>query len=166
MLSAVRRVPAALRAPHARMMCAPAVKGVPYDQMSIGVPKETAKNERRVAQSPESVAKLVKEGFTVKVEKGAGTGADFSDAAYTAAGAQIVGTEEAFGASLVTKVIQPTEAEAKLVGDRMLLSFLFPAQNDALMKQLQAQKATCFAMDCIPRTLSRGQSFDALSSQA
>ena len=60
----------------------------------------------------------------------------------------------------------PTPEEAKLVGDRMLLSFIWPAQNPDLMKQLQDQKATVFAMDCIPRTLSRGQAFDALSSQA
>ena len=142
------------------------LKSTPYGEMTIGVPKETAALERRVAQSPESVAKLVKEGFSVKVEKGAGVESSFSDAAYTAAGAQIVSREDAFGASLVTKVVVPTAEEAKLVGDRMLLSFLWPAQNDELVKQLQAQKATVFAMDNIPRTLSRGQSFDALSSQA
>jgi len=122
--------------------------------------------EKRVGQTPESVAKLVKEGITVKVEAGAGAAADFSDAAYEKAGASVVSRDEAWGASLVTKVMPPTEEEAKLVGDRMLLSFIFPAQNDALVKQLQAQKATVFAMDCIPRTLSRGQAFDALSSQA
>ena len=142
------------------------VSGVPYSELSIGVPKETAALEKRVSQTPESVAKLVKEGFTVKVEKGAGAGASFSDAAYTAAGASIVDREAAFGASMVTKVVAPTPEEAKLVGDRMLLSFLFPAQNEALIQQLAGQKATVFAMDCIPRTLSRGQSFDALSSQA
>ena len=60
----------------------------------------------------------------------------------------------------------PTPEEAKLVGDRMLLSFLFPAQNPELLEQLKGQGATAFAMDCIPRTLSRGQAFDALSSQA
>ena len=59
----------------------------------------------------------------------------------------------------------PTPEEAKLVGDRMLLSFLFPAQNPELLEQLKGQGATAFAMDCIPRTLSRGQAFDALSSQ-
>lgn len=142
-----------------------ALQGVPYSAMSIGVPKETAPREKRVAQTPESVAKLVKEGFTVKVESGAGAAADFNDEAYKAAGAVLGSRDDAFGASLVTKVMPPTPDEAKLIGDRMLLSFLFPAQNDALVKQLQAQKATAFAMDCIPRTLSRGQAFDALSSQ-
>jgi len=140
--------------------------GIPYSELSIGVPKESAALEKRVAQSPESVAKLTKEGFTVKVESGAGAAASFSDASYTAAGALIVSREEAFKASLVTKVQVPTPEEAALVEDRMLLSFLFPAQNGPLLEQLQKQKATAFAMDCIPRTLSRGQAFDALSSQA
>ena len=72
-----------------------------FPALSIGIPKETEDLEKRVAQTPESVAKLVKEGFSVKVEKGAGVGADFSDAAYTAAGATIVDRETAFGASLV-----------------------------------------------------------------
>ena len=143
------------------------LKSTPYEQLSIGVPKEITPLEKRVAQTPESVAKLIKAGFTkVLVESGAGVGASFSDAAYVAAGAQIVSKKDAFGASLVTKVIQPTAEEAKLVEDRMLLSFVWPAQNPELMEQLKAQKATVFAMDCIPRTLSRGQSFDALSSQA
>ena len=66
----------------------------------------------------------------------------------------------------MTKVAVPTPEEAKLVGDRMLLSFLFPAQNPELLEQLKGQGATAFAMDCIPRTLSRGQTYDALSSQA
>ena len=142
------------------------VTGTPYSELTIGVPKETAHLEKRVAQTPESVTKLVKEGWNVLVEKGAGEGSSFSDAAYTAAGAQIVDKSAAFKASLVTKVAVPTAEEAKLIEDRMLLSMIWPAQNPDLLAQLQAQKATVFAMDCIPRTLSRGQAFDALSSQA
>jgi NAD(P) transhydrogenase len=142
------------------------LQSTPYSELSIGVPKESVALERRVSQTPETVTKLVKAGFAVKVEKGAGVGASFSDAAYEKAGASIVDRDTAFGASLVTKVQVPSPEEAKLVGDRMLLSFLFPAQNGPLLEQLAAQKATAFAMDCIPRTLSRGQSFDALSSQA
>lgn len=61
---------------------------------------------------------------------------------------------------------RPPLSPWQLIGDRILLSFLYPAQNEELLKQLQEQKATAFAMDCIPRTLSRGQAFDALSSQA
>jgi NAD(P) transhydrogenase len=143
------------------------LKSIPYGELSIGVPKETAHLERRVSQTPESVAKLIKEGFgSVLVESGAGSGASFSDAAYVAVGAKIVDRKTAFGASLVTKVVAPTPEEASLVGDRMLLSFIYPAQNPELLEQLMKQKATVFAMDCIPRTLSRGQAFDALSSQA
>lgn len=56
--------------------------------------------------------------------------------------------------------------EAKLVGDRTLISHIYPAQNPELVQQFQDQKSTVFSMDCIPRTLSRGQAFDALSSQA
>jgi NAD(P) transhydrogenase len=140
--------------------------GISYSQLSVGVPKETADREKRVSHTPETVAKLIKEGFTVLVERGAGAQADFNDSAYAAAGAKLVSREEAYKASLVTKVTVPTAAELQLVENRMLLSFLFPAQNGALIDQLKAQKATAFAMDCIPRTLSRGQAFDALSSQA
>jgi NAD(P) transhydrogenase len=149
----------------ARSLCT-SIRGTPYAELSIGVPKETAALERRVSQTPETVGKLVKEGFTVRVESGAGAAASFSDSAYAEAGAQLTDRAGAFSASLVTKVTVPTPEDAKLVGDRMLLSFIFPAQNPELLEQLQAQKATVFAMDCIPRTLSRGQAFDALSSQA
>merc|ERR1719247_2459396 len=139
---------------------------VAYENMTIGVVKETLPLERRVAQSPESVGKLVKEGFKVVVEKNAGAAATFSDAMYEAAGAKIVNTDEAYKADIVTKVRVPTSAEAAKVEDRGLLTFIQPAFNPELMEQLQGQGATMFAMDQIPRTLSRGQAFDALSSQA
>jgi len=138
----------------------------PYGGITIGVPKETLPLERRVAQSPESVKNLVKAGFNVHVAKNAGVLSQFSDALYEAAGAKIVSDDEAFKADIVTKVRIPTTAEAAKVEDRMLLTFIQPAQNPELMEQLQKQNATVFAMDQIPRTLSRGQSFDALSSQA
>ena len=80
------------------------IYSVPYSELSVGVPKESASMEKRVGQTPESVAKLVKEGITVKVEAGAGAAADFSDAAYEKAGASVVSRDEAWGASLVTKV--------------------------------------------------------------
>ena len=78
------------------------VTGTPYSELTIGVPKETTALERRVAQTPESVAKLTKEGWSVLVESGAGELASFTDAAYTAAGAKIVDKNAAYGASLVT----------------------------------------------------------------
>merc|ERR1712166_1363249 len=141
-------------------------QGVKYENMTIGIVKETLPLERRVAQSPESVGKLVKEGFKVVVEKNAGALSTFSDAMYEAAGATIVDSKAAWSADFVTKVRIPTSAEAAKVENRTLLSFVQPAQNPELMAQLQGQGATVFAMDCIPRTLSRGQTYDALSSQA
>merc|ERR1711957_121604 len=140
--------------------------GVKYENMTIGIVKESLPLERRVAQSPESVGKLVKEGFKVVVEKNAGALSTFSDAMYEAAGATIVDSKAAWSADFVTKVRIPTSAEAAKVENRTLLSFVQPAQNPELMAQLQGQGATVFAMDCIPRTLSRGQTYDALSSQA
>jgi len=149
-----------------RALAVRGLKSTPYGDLTIGVPKETAALERRVAQSPESVAKLTKAGFNVVIQKGAGEESSFSDAAYEKSGAKIVDKAGAFGADLVCKVIMPTPEEAEMVGNRMLISYIWPAQNPEMMKQLSDQKATVVAMDCIPRTLSRGQAFDSLSSQA
>ncbi|KAG8461493.1 hypothetical protein KFE25_001097 [Diacronema lutheri] len=143
-----------------------ALSGVPYGKLSVGVPKETAHLEKRVAQTPETVGGLVKEGFTVRVEKGAGEAASFPDAAYEAAGAKITDAAGAYGCSIITKVAVPSAEEARMVGDKTLIGFFWPAQHKELLEQMQAQKATVFAMDMIPRTLSRGQAYDALSSQA
>ena len=85
---------------------------------------------------------------------------------YTAAGASITDKEGAWGADMVLHLRPPSLEEAKLVEDRILCSMIQPAQNTELVDQLAAQKATVLAMDCIPRTLSRGQAFDVLSSQA
>lgn len=100
------------------------------------------------------------------VEAGAGAPANFPDAQYAEAGATVADAAAAWKADVVMKVQAPSPSEAKLLEDRTLLSYVYPGQNEDLLKQLQAQGATAFAMDCIPRTLSRGQSFDALSSQA
>ena len=140
------------------------IKGTPYEDLTIGVVKEIDPAENRVAQTPESLAALLKAGFSVVVEAGAGAAAGFADADYTAAGATII--DDAWAADIVTKVNPPTLDEAAKLGDRTLLSMVQPAQNGDLVAQLEAQKATVFAMDCIPRLLSRGQAFDALSSQA
>merc|ERR1719486_1744107 len=119
----------------------------PYGNITIGVPKETANLERRVAQTPDSVKNLVKAGFNVNVAKGAGALSQFSDALYEAAGAKIVSDAEAFKADIVTKVCVPTKDEAAKVENRTLLTFIQPAQNPELMEQLQGQGATAFAMD-------------------
>ena len=137
-----------------------------YADLTIGVVAESDPSENRVAQTPESLALLVKAGFNAKVASGAGAAAGFSDDMYKSIGAQITTEEEAWASDIVTKIAPPSSAEAAKVGDRMLLSMVQPPQNDALMQQLQEQGSTVFAMDCIPRLLSRGQAFDALSSQA
>jgi NAD(P) transhydrogenase len=113
------------------------------------------------------VSKFVKPGFSVLIEKDAGVASHFNDAEYEAAGAKVVSSEDIWKQSdIVMKLRPPTTEEATALGDKTLISFLYPAQNKDLVKQLEDQKATVFAMDCIPRTLSRGQTYDALSSQA
>ena len=141
-------------------------KGRSYADLTIGVVAEADPLENRVAQTPESLALLVKAGFHAKVASGAGASAGFSDDMYKSIGAQVVSEDEAWASDIVTKIAPPSSQEAAKVGDRTLLSMVQPPQNDALMQQLQDQGSTVFAMDCIPRLLSRGQAFDALSSQA
>ncbi|KAL7447544.1 hypothetical protein ACHAXM_010822 [Skeletonema potamos] len=142
-------------------------KGIPYSKLTVGVPKEHFPREKRVAATPESVSKLVQPGFNVLIEKGAGLSSHFSDADYASAGAKIVEADEVWkNSDIVMKLRPPTTEEASKLEDRTLISFIYPAQNKELVQQLQDQKATAFAMDCIPRTLSRGQTYDALSSQA
>lgn len=142
-------------------------KGIPYADLTVGIPKENFPLEKRVAASPESVARLVKPGFSVVVEDGAGEKSFFSNADYEAAGAKIVSGDAVWADSdIVMKLRPPSPEDIKKLDNRTLISFLYPKQNEALVKQLQDQNATAFAMDCIPRTLSRGQTYDALSSQA
>lgn len=143
-------------------------KGIPYSQLTVGIPKETFPLEKRVAATPESVAKLVAPGFKVVVEKDAGLASHFSNEEYVAAGATISDSaDEIFSKSdIVMKLRPPTPEQVMQLEDRTIISLLYPGQNKELVSQLQSQKATAFAMDCIPRTLSRGQTYDALSSQA
>jgi NAD(P) transhydrogenase len=142
-------------------------KGTPYSELTVGIPKEIFPLEKRVAATPESITRLVKPGFSVLVEDGAGDKSFFSNADYESAGAKIVSAEAVWKDSdIVMKLRPPTEEEIKKLDSKTLISFLYPKQNEGLVKQLQDQKATAFAMDCIPRTLSRGQTYDALSSQA
>lgn len=142
-------------------------KGNPYSKLTVGVPRETFTREKRVAATPETVSKLVKPGFSVMVEKDAGLASHFNNADYEAAGAKIVSPDEIWkNSDIVMKLRPPTTEEATSLGDKTLISFVYPAQNKDLVKQFEDQKSTVFAMDCIPRTLSRGQTYDALSSQA
>ena len=134
----------------------------------IGVPKEVFPGEKRVATVPEVVEKLLKQGFRVAVEAGAGDAAQISDDAYRAAGAEVIGdrTKLWSTADIVFKVRAPDAEEVGLLREGgVLVSFIWPAQNPELMQQLAARKATVLAMDSVPR-ISRAQKMDALSSMA
>ncbi|HWM44383.1 MAG TPA: Re/Si-specific NAD(P)(+) transhydrogenase subunit alpha [Burkholderiales bacterium] len=131
----------------------------------IGVPRETAAGEKRVATVPEVVEKLIKLGFRVAVESGAGDAANFADDTYRAAGAEV--TRDIWqSADIIFKVRAPTTEEIALMRPgATLVSFIWPAQNPQLMEVLAARKATVLAMDSVPR-ISRAQKLDALSSMA
>jgi NAD(P) transhydrogenase subunit alpha len=134
--------------------------------MKIGVPKETAAGERRVALVPEVIGKLTKAGHEVLVERGAGEAALIPDGAFEEAGARLVGAGEAFGADVLVKVAAPSDDEvAKLGKDTILIGFLAPLTNGAGISAIAKTGVTSFAMEAIPR-ISRAQSMDALSSQA
>ena len=135
----------------------------------IGVPKEIFPGEKRVATVPDVVTKLTKLGFSVVVEQGAGDLADLSDQAYTEAGASIAPSAAALwsGSDIVFKVRAPTAEEVALMHEgQTLIGFLWPAQNHDLMQQLAAKKVTALSIDALPRTLSRAQKMDALTSMA
>ncbi len=135
----------------------------------IGIPAEVAGDEKRVATVPEVVEKLVKLGFSVKVQSGAGAAANCDDAAYVASGASIAASAQDLwaGSDMVFKVRPPTLEEVGLMKPGgMLLSFVWPAQNPGLMQALAAKKATVLAIDALPRQLSRAQKMDALTSMA
>ena len=137
--------------------------------LTIAVPRETYAGEKRVAAVPEVVEKLIKLGFAVHVESGAGAAANFSDESYQAAGARIAGNaaELMDGADIVFKVRGPTADEIALMKPgTTLVSFIWPAQNPELMQRLAARKLTVLAIDSLPRQLSRAQKMDALTSMA
>ncbi|GAB6047834.1 Re/Si-specific NAD(P)(+) transhydrogenase subunit alpha [Methyloparacoccus murrellii] len=141
--------------------------------MRIGVPREVHPGEKRVATVPEVAEKLIKLGFSVTVESGAGAGANFSDEAYRAVGCEIAERAGVWSAAdIILKVRGPeTHSEqgidevASLKEGASLISFIWPAQYPELMQTLAARKATVLAMDCVPR-ISRAQKLDALSSMA
>ncbi len=134
----------------------------------IGVPKETYPGECRVAATPETALKLQKLGFEILIESGAGAAADCTDEAYKAAGCTIVSDAATLWsqAEIVLKVRAPQDAEVGLLAEgKTLISFLYPTQNEELVRKLAERKATVIAMDMIPR-ISRAQKMDALSSMA
>ncbi|NCX88714.1 MAG: Re/Si-specific NAD(P)(+) transhydrogenase subunit alpha, partial [Betaproteobacteria bacterium] len=137
--------------------------------MIIGVPREIYPGEKRVATVPDVVGKLMKLGFEVLVERGAGDRADLSDAAYEQAGARIAADAGALwtASELVFKLRPPTAEEVAMMRPgQTLIGFIWPAQNPELMQQLAQKKVTVLAIDALPRTLSRAQKMDALTSMA
>jgi NAD(P) transhydrogenase subunit alpha len=132
--------------------------------MRIGVPRETAAGERRVALVPEVVGKLTGGGFEVVVERGAGEAASFPDSVYEEAAARLV--EDWADAEAVVKVQKPTEQEASRLHDgQVLIGFLQPLTDREGIDRLAQRGVVAFAMESIPR-ITRAQPMDALSSQA
>ena len=142
--------------------------------MRIGIPQEIHTDERRVGTTPEVASKLIKLGFTVALQKGAGVAADLSDDAYRSCGVEILEDARALwsSADLILKVRAPEPHpalgchEVDLMQEgATLISFLWPAQNPDLLERLAARRVTVLAMDSVPR-ISRAQKLDALSSMA
>ena len=142
--------------------------------MRIGIPQEIHTDERRVGTTPEVASKLIKLGFTVALQKGAGVAADLSDDAYRSCGVEIVEDARALWstADVILKVRAPEPHpalgchEVDLMQEgATLISFLWPAQNPDLLERLAARRVTVLAMDSVPR-ISRAQKLDALSSMA
>ncbi|XP_077141519.1 NAD(P) transhydrogenase, mitochondrial [Ranitomeya variabilis] len=158
---------------HQVLWCQQPVKpGIPYKQLTVGVPKEIFQNEKRVALSPAGVQALVKQGFNVIVESGAGDSSKFSDDQYKEVGAKIQGTKEVLASDLVVKVRAPMLNPALGVHEvdllkpaSTLISFIYPAQNSDLLNKLSEKKTTVLAMDQVPR-VTIAQGYDALSSMA
>ena len=131
----------------------------------IGIVQE-GPDEARVAAAPSTVQSLVKLGYVVVVEAGAGTRASFPDEAYGQAGARIVPAAEAWGSEIVLKIAAPTDAEiARLADGATLVALLSPALHPELVESLAQRGITAIALDAVPR-ISRAQSMDVLSSMA
>lgn len=134
--------------------------------MLIGIPKERLLNESRVAATPKTVEQLIKLGFSVTIEHDAGKRASFEDESYVAAGATLADRQQVWQSAIVLKVNAPDDEEISLTREgSTLVSFIWPAQNPALLEKLAARNVTVMAMDSVPR-ISRAQSLDALSSMA
>ncbi|MBI05164.1 MAG: NAD(P)(+) transhydrogenase (Re/Si-specific) subunit alpha [Pelagibacteraceae bacterium] len=142
--------------------------------MKIGIPKEVHAGEQRVALTPETAGRIFKLGFDISIESGAGAASQFSDDAYQDAGVEVIHDTRKLWSDcdIVMKVRQPEEHpglgvdETELLTEgSTLISFIWPAQSEGLLKKLEARRATAIAMDAVPR-ISRAQKLDALSSMA
>ena len=136
--------------------------------MIVGIPSEISANEARVAATPQTVKRLLKQGFDVIIQSNAGLKANFSDAQFQNAGAQIVkDASDVFSkSSIILKVKEPSVEEIDMMlSGTVLLSYLWPAQNQPLLQKLADKNISAIAMDAIPR-ISRAQKMDVLSSMA
>jgi NAD(P) transhydrogenase subunit alpha len=134
--------------------------------MNIGIPKETLSGENRVAASPISVSELLKLGFSVQVQKGAGIKASFTDQEFLDAEASLVTKKVCLQSDIIFKVNAPSLEEVEQMKDGAhLISFIAPAQSPELLEALRVKSITTFAMEMVPR-MTRSQSMDALSSMA
>ena len=134
--------------------------------MIIGIPNESLSGENRVAGSPSSISALIKLGFTVQVQKGAGIKASFTDDEYSASEAEIVTKNICWQSDIILKVNPPTlEEVASMKDGATLISFISPAQSPELLEALKDKSITTLAMEMVPR-MTRSQSMDALSSMA
>ncbi|MGI5952665.1 MAG: Re/Si-specific NAD(P)(+) transhydrogenase subunit alpha [Brooklawnia sp.] len=134
--------------------------------MQIGIPRESLPGENRVAATPTTVAQLAKLGYSVLIESRAGVRASFPDAAYAEVGAQVGTAADAWASPIVLAVNEPSVDELEMMRQgSVLITFLHPRQNEALVEALAKQGVTGMAMDMVPR-ISRAQSMDALSSMA
>ncbi|PEG53858.1 Re/Si-specific NAD(P)(+) transhydrogenase subunit alpha, partial [Mycolicibacterium diernhoferi] len=131
--------------------------------MIVGIPRESLPGETRVAATPQSVGQIIKLGYTVVVESGAGAASSFSDAAYVEAGATI---GSPWNADVVLKVNAPDDSEIAAVRDgATVVGLISPALRPDLVEKLSSRPITVLAMDAVPR-ISRAQSLDVLSSMA
>ncbi|HOA89819.1 Re/Si-specific NAD(P)(+) transhydrogenase subunit alpha [Propioniciclava tarda] len=134
--------------------------------MRIGIPLETNLGETRVAATPKTVAQLMKLGYEVIIEAGAGHKSSYRDADYEAAGAMIADKDTTWASEVVAKINAPSDAEIQQLREgATLISLIAPARNPELVEKLNARKLTALAMDAVPR-ISRAQALDVLSSMA
>jgi H+-translocating NAD(P) transhydrogenase subunit alpha len=134
--------------------------------MNLGIPKESLRGENRIASSPNAVKALIKLGFSVQVQKGAGVKSSFTDQEFIDAGAEVVTKKKCWENKVVFKVNAPTLDEAsQLVNGATLVSFIAPAQSPELLALLKEKSISTLAMEMVPR-MTRSQSLDALSSMA
>jgi len=136
--------------------------------MKVGIPSEVSQGELRVAATPKTVKRLQKQGFDVYIQHNAGVKANYSDKEFEEAGAKIVpSASDIYGKmDIVLKVKEPTTDEVGMMKEGLvLLSYLWPAQNQDLLQKLADKKVNAVEMDAIPR-ISHAQKMDGLSSVA